>query len=65
MNGLQLQVGIVESSIKGVKAVLAALAKEFHDMTLHELFCRAIWACNSKDNHLGYSPLHHAMGSTR
>ena len=31
-------------------------------MSLTELFSRALWACNSKDNHLGYSPLQHAMG---
>ena len=56
------QIGIVENAIKGVKAVMSAMAEEFHDMSLNELFCRAIWVSNSKDNHRGYSPLQHAMG---
>ena len=56
------QIGIVENAIKGVKAVMSAMAEEFHDMSLNELFCRAVWVSNSKDNHRGYSPLQHAMG---
>ena len=56
------QVGIVESAIKGVKSIMDGIAEEFHDMSLHELFCRALWASNSKDNYLGFSPLQHAMG---
>lgn len=56
------QIGIVENAIKQAKAVMTALAEEYHDMSLTELFSRALWACNSKDNHLGYSPLQHAMG---
>ena len=56
------QVGIVESAIKSTKAVMAALCEEFKDMTMEECFSRAIWACNSRDNHCGYSPLQHATG---
>ena len=56
------QIGIVESAIKGVKHVMSAIAEEFGQMTCQELFSRALWACNSRDNHMGYSPLQHAMG---
>ena len=56
------QIGIVESAIKGVKQVMSAIAEEFGQMSCQELFSRALWACNSRDNHLGYSPLQHAMG---
>lgn len=56
------QIGIVENAIKGIKQVMSAIAEEFGQMTCQELFSRALWACNSRDNHLGYSPLQHAMG---
>ena len=56
------QVGIVENAIKAVKHVMSALVEEFKDMTTQELFSRALWACNSRDNHMGYSPLQHATG---
>ena len=56
------QVGIVEAAIKSTKAVLNALCEEFRDMSMEECFSRALWACNSRDNHCGYSPLQHALG---
>ena len=56
------QVGIVEAAIKSTKAVLSALCEEFRDMSMEECFSRAIWACNSRDTHCGYSPLQHALG---
>ena len=56
------QVGIVESAIKSTKAVMSALCEEFKDMSIEECFGKALWACNSRDNHCGYSPLQHAMG---
>lgn len=56
------QVGIVENAIKSHKHVMSSLAQEFPDMSCHELFAKATWACNSRDNHLGYSPAQHAMG---
>lgn len=56
------QVGIVENAIKAVKHVMTSLAEEFKDMTMQELFSRALWACNSRDNQCGYSPLQHATG---
>ena len=58
------QVGIIENAIKAVKQVMSSLAEEFKDMTMQELFSRALWACNSRDNHMGYSPLQHATGRT-
>ena len=56
------QVGIVEGAIRALKAVMTSLADEMLDMSPQELFARALWACNSRDNHLGYSPAQHAMG---
>ena len=56
------QVGIVESAIKSTKSVMSALCEEFKDMSVEECFGRTLWACNSRDNHCGYSPLQHAMG---
>ena len=56
------QVGIVESAIKSTKSVMAALCEEFKNMSIEECFSRALWACNSRDNHCGYSPLQHATG---
>eukprot|EP00435_Cladocopium_sp_Y103_P052568 s378_g16.t1 len=56
------QVGIVENAKKAVKYVMTSLAQEFKDMTMQELFSRAVWACNSRDNQYGYSPLQHATG---
>eukprot|EP00435_Cladocopium_sp_Y103_P018219 s2415_g4.t1 len=56
------QVGVVENAIKAVKYVMTSLAEEFKDMTMQELFSRALWACNSRDNQHGYSPLQHATG---
>eukprot|EP00435_Cladocopium_sp_Y103_P060542 s1303_g22.t1 len=56
------QIGIVEESIKAVKHVLEGLAIEFPNMDISECFSRAIWACNSRDNQHGYSPVQHAMG---
>ena len=41
---------------------MTSLAEEFPEMTSRECFARAIWACNARDNHLGYSPVQHAMG---
>ena len=56
------QIGIVESSIRSLKSVLQALSEEFKDMTIEECFSRALWACNARDTHCGYSPLQHALG---
>ena len=56
------QIGIVESAIKSTKAVMQALCEEFKDMSIEECFARALWACNSRDNPCGYSPLQHATG---
>lgn len=56
------QVGAVENAIKALKAVMTALVEEFKDMTLAKCFSSALWACNARDNHFGYSPLQHAMG---
>ena len=56
------QIGVVESAIKSTKAVMQALCEEFKDMSIEECFARALWACNSRDNHCGYSPLQHATG---
>ena len=56
------QIGVVESAIKPTKSVLNALCEEFRDMSIEECFGRALWACNSRDNHCGYSPLQHALG---
>ena len=56
------QIGVVESAIKSTKSVLNALCEEFRDMSIEECFGRALWACNSRDNHCGYSPLQHALG---
>ena len=56
------QVGVIENAIKSQKHVMSSLAQEFPEMSLHECFAKALWACNSRDNYVGYSPAQHALG---
>ena len=59
----QWQIGIVEASIKSVKAVLSALCEEFNDMIVEEFFLAELCGRVIRgDNHCGYSPLQHALG---
>ena len=58
------QLGSAENAIKSVKAVMTAIAEEFPEMTVDEVFGRSIWVCNAKDLYRGFSPLQHASGRT-
>ena len=56
------QLSIVERAIQSTKEVMSSLHSEFPEMTVQELFARSIWAQNSRDQYLGFSPLQHVLG---
>ena len=56
------RIGLVEVSIRIVKDIMTALAKEYPQKPVDELFAKAIWACNSRTTYNGFSPLQHATG---
>ena len=43
---------------------MSAIAEEFPDMSIDEVFSRSIWVGNSRDLYRGFSPLQHASGRT-
>lgn len=49
------QIGIVESSIRAVKRAMTRLSDEYSNLTPQECLAKALWACNARDNHHGYS----------
>ena len=55
-------ISIVERSIQSTKNIMSSLALEFPEMTFHELLARSLWAQNSHDQYLGFSPMQHAFG---
>lgn len=56
------QISLVERSIKTTKGMLTTLQGEFPEMSFRELFARVVWAQNSRDQYLGFSPVQHALG---
>ena len=56
------KIGLVEVAIRIMKDILTALAREFPDRSVEELFSKAIWASNSRAVYNGFSPLQHATG---
>lgn len=56
------KIGLVEVSIRIIKDMLTALAKEFPDKPVDELFAKTLWAINSRAVYNGFSPLQHATG---
>jgi len=56
------QMSIVERAIQTTQNMMTSLSKEFPQMNPKELFARTMWAQNTHDQYLGYSPLQHAFG---
>ena len=56
------QISPVERAIQSTKDIMWKLSGEFPEMPVLELFARALWAQNHRDQYLGYSPLQHAFG---
>lgn len=56
------QISVVERAIQSTKEIMSKLCSEFPEMTIQELFARAVWAQNSRDQYLGFSPLQHVLG---
>jgi hypothetical protein len=50
------RIGLVEVSIRIVKDIMTALAKEYPQKPVDELFAKAIWACNSRTTYNGFPP---------
>lgn len=56
------QIPLVERSIQTTKGMLTKLSKECPEMRFEELLSRVVWAQNTHDQYLGFSPLQHAFG---
>ncbi|CAE7233799.1 unnamed protein product, partial [Symbiodinium pilosum] len=56
------QISLAERSVQTIKAMMTALVSEQPQMRTSEAFARATWACNNRDQYLGFSPLQHAFG---
>lgn len=56
------QLSLAERSVQTTKSMMTALALEFPEMRVQELFARAVWAQNAKDQYLGFSPMQHVFG---
>lgn len=56
------QISLVERAIQTTKGMLTKLSSEFPSLRFEELFARTLWAQNSHDQYLGFSPLQHAVG---
>lgn len=56
------QNGIIERCVQFTKKSMSALAAEFPEMKASELLSRSLWAQNTHDQYLGFSPLQHAFG---
>ena len=52
----------VERAIQTTKNMMSKLASECPEMSRREVFCRSLWAQNSRDQYLGFSPLQHVLG---
>ena len=56
------QISLVERSIQTTKNMLGSMFEEFPSMRVHESFARVLWAQNTRDQYLGFSPLQHVLG---
>lgn len=56
------QISAVEQGIKTIKGVMEALAQDFAELEVSEIFGRSIWVCNNQEIYKGFSPLQHALG---
>ena len=56
------QIPLVERSIQTTKNMMGCLFEEFPDMRIQEMFARVLWAQNTRDQYLGFSPLQHVLG---
>ena len=56
------QISIVERAVQTTQNMMTSLCREFPEMSPKELFSRALWAQNTHDQYLGFSPLQHAFG---
>ena len=56
------QLSLAERSVQTTKSMMTALALEFPEMRVQELFARVLWAQNAKDQYLGFSPMQHVFG---
>ena len=56
------QISLIERSIQTTQGMMQALASEFPNMQVGELFARTLWAQNTHDQYLGFTPLQHAFG---
>ena len=41
---------------------MGSLFEEFRDMRIQEVFARVLWAQNTRDQYLGFSPVQHVWG---
>ena len=56
------QIPLVERSIQTTKDMMSKLVSEFPEMRSHEAFSRVLWAQNTRDQYLGFSPVQHVLG---
>lgn len=56
------KLSLVERAFQTTKSVMDKLALEFPEMESREVFFRALWAQNARDQYLGFSPLQHVLG---
>lgn len=56
------QIPLVERAIRTTKEMMNKLSSEFPEMKPQELFQRAVWAQNNRDQYLGFSPIQHVLG---
>lgn len=56
------QISLIERSIQTTKGMLTKLISECPELRFEELLARTLWAQNSHDQYLGFSPLQHAFG---
>lgn len=56
------QISLIERAVQTTQNMMSALHKEFPEMSTEELFSRSLWAQNTHDQYLGFSPLQHAFG---
>lgn len=56
------QISLIERAIQTTKGMLTKIISECPELRFEELLARTLWAQNSHDQYLGFSPLQHAFG---
>ncbi len=56
------QISLIERAVQTTQNMMNSLHMEFPEMSVSELFSRCLWAQNTHDQYLGFSPLQHAFG---